>query len=473
MGASMSRGAWKECAGLIEQLSHQIARGQVHAAEQFVDIASREAATGSGNRLRSKNPEEELAAHLGVSKAEIRRRLSVAEGLRDRLDEYGESLGAKLPLVADVFMNGNMSLLAATTMVREISKAETIASATEGVDADATREGMEAALVGANRTGGCPLVSTVAKNWLNRLNTNNVTATDELKRQFQGLHLLGRKYGLNHGEFYFDDEQWAVIAAGSTFEANPRVKTTTGTDASTSGGAKGTTDEAGNAITPNATTSGSTGSCLDVNGDVHEVPEVLKDSRTRAQKLADGLVRSVRAGLESKKLPVNGGLRPQVMVAIDLETLQGRVAADEKYLSHSAQLGPVDPGMIRKIACDAQILPVVLNGEGRVLDVGEPQRLFTQEQRKILYTRDLGCTAPGCTVPADGCEAHHVKEWSQGGPTTIDNGALVCHYHHQLVHETDWRINVSSGVPYWVPPKAVDPNQIPLRNHYFRHGLTP
>ncbi|APF41411.1 hypothetical protein BHE16_10920 [Neomicrococcus aestuarii] len=453
MGASMSRGAWKECAGLIEQLSHQIARGQVRAAEQFVDVAAREAAAGSGNRLRSKSPEEELAAHLGVSKAEIRRRLSVAEGLRDRLDEYGESLGAKLPLVADVFMNGNMSLLAASTMVREISKAETIASATEGVDADATREGMEAALVGANRTGGCPLVSTVAKNWLNRLNTNNVTATDELKRQFQGLHLLGRKYGLNHGEFYFDDEQWAVIAAGSTFEANPRVKTTA------------TTISDANEVE-------AAGSCLDVDGDVREVPVVLKDSRTRAQKLADGLVRSVRAGLESKKLPVNGGLRPQVMVAIDLETLQGRVAADEKYLSHSAQLGPVDPGMIRKIACDAQILPVVLNGEGRVLDVGEPQRLFTQEQRKILYTRDLGCTAPGCTVPADGCEAHHVKEWSQGGPTTIDNGALVCHYHHQLVHETDWRINVSSGVPYWVPPKAVDPNQIPLRNHYFRHGLT-
>ncbi|MBB5513365.1 hypothetical protein HD598_002052 [Neomicrococcus aestuarii] len=442
---------------MIEQLSHQIARGQVRAAEAFVDAATREAATGSGNRLRSKNPEEELAAHLGVSKAEIRRRLSVAEGLRDRLDEYGESLGAKLPLVADVFMNGNMSLLAASTMVREISKAETIASATEGVDADATREGMEAALVGANRTGGCPLVSTVAKNWLNRLNTNNVTATDELKRQFQGLHLLGRKYGLNHGEFYFDDEQWAVIAAGSTFEANPRVKTTASTDASTS----------------DANEVEAAGSCLDANGDVHEVPVVLKDSRTRAQKLADGLVRSVRAGLESKKLPVNGGLRPQVMVAIDLETLQGRVAADEKYLSHSAQLGPVDPSMIRKIACDAQILPVVLNGEGRVLDVGEPQRLFTQEQRKILYARDLGCTAPGCTVPADGCEAHHVKEWSQGGPTTIDNGALVCHYHHQLVHETDWRINISSGVPYWVPPKAVDPNQIPLRNHYFRHGLTP
>ncbi|GAB2889170.1 hypothetical protein GCM10027027_00140 [Neomicrococcus lactis] len=378
------------------------------------------------------------------------------------MDGYGESVGSRLPLVADVFMNGDMSLLAASTMVREINKAATVADGVEGVDVEATREGMEAALVGAHKTGGCPLVNTVAKNWLNRLNTPDMKPTEEIKRQFQGLHWLGRKYGLNHGEFYLDDEQWATLMAGSSFEANPRIKSNF--------------DSEGAVVDPDSDSlagadrdaEGASDACF--RGD-EDVPEDLKDRRTRPQKLADGLVRSVKVALESAKLPLNGGLRPQVMVAIDLDTLQGRLAAEGTFLSHSAQLGPVDPGMIRQLACNAQLLPVMLNGEGKVLDVGEPKRLFTTQQRRILYARDLGCTAPGCTVPADGCDAHHVLEWSKGGPTTIDNGALVCHHHHQLVHESDWIINIAQGVPYWIPPKSVDPEQKPLRNQHFRHGL--
>jgi hypothetical protein len=182
-------------------------------------------------------------------------------------------------------------------------------------------------------------------------------------------------------------------------------------------------------------------------------------------------MRTIQAGLSTNKLPQNGGLRPQVMVTIDAETLQGRIASHKTFQSHSAQVGPIDPGLIRRIASNADLLPLVLNGQGTVLDVGAPQRLFTTEQRKILYARDLGCSAPGCTVPADGCEAHHVQEWSKDGPTTIENGVLVCHFHHKLVHDTPWKIDTSRGVPYWIPPKAVDPNQKPRRNYHFHPEL--
>jgi hypothetical protein len=410
-----------------------------------------------------------------VSKSEIHRRVSVAEALLvSQVSEDGEQAGPRFPGVADIFVAGDVSVQAASTMVKELGKAGKIAAATSGVDASRTRESMEAALVSANQSGGSPLVSTVAKNWLNRLNTKDVEATPELKNQFQGLHLLGRKYGLNHGEFYLDDEQWASVVAGTSFEANPRTKSHDGSSHTEGTTVDGTGQNgaffARNAILNTAGTPVTEAGAMDCHGNEVWAPVELKDTRTRAQKLADGLVRTINRGLESNKLPWNGGMRPQVMVAIDLDTLQGRLAAESTFLSHSAQLGPVDPGMIRQLACNAELLPMVLNGEGRVLDVGAPQRLFTQEQRKILYARDLGCTAPGCTVPADGCEAHHVQEWSRGGPTTIDNGALVCHYHHKLVHETEWRIDITNGVPYWIPPKSVDIHQTPIRNPYFHFG---
>jgi hypothetical protein len=273
---------------------------------------------------------------------------------------------------------------------------------------------------------------------------------------------MGKKYGLNHGVFYLDDEQWATVLAGSTFEANPRIKNDSG----------GRSGDGLQGVFVNGTgheviESGG----LTADGQEVPAPDSLVDKRTRPQKLADGLCRTLRLGLASNKLPVNGGYRPQVMVTIDHKTLTGQLSSNSTFASHSAQVGPIDPGIIRRLACDANILPVVLDGAGRVLDVGEPQRLFTSEQRKILYARDRGCTAPGCEVPADGCEAHHVKEWSKGGPTTIDNGALVCHYHHKLVHDTEWSIDIRQGVPYWIPPKSVDIHQVPIRNPFFHMGL--
>ncbi|APF41066.1 hypothetical protein BHE16_08725 [Neomicrococcus aestuarii] len=451
--ARLSEDKWADFAEAVEAMSRFLTRFQVHSAAAFVRAARDAQASGQGTRLRAKTPEERLADRLGVTKSEIRRRVALADALQGGVDEDGTPLEPKYPVVAELFNQGGTSLSVASTMVRELDKVSVLIEATPELDSPSVKQEMEAALVHAQHHGGAPLVSTVSKNWLNRLNTKNLQPTPELARQFQGLHLIGRKYGLNHGEFFLDDEQWATVVAGSSFEANPRIKTaSSGQDTIAGACSDQLFDDT---------------ACGSVHQQDDSVVKELKDTRTRPQKLADGLVRTIQAGLSTNKLPWNGGLRPQVMVSIDSETLQGRIASQKTFQSHSAQVGPIDPGLIRRIACNADLLPIVLNGEGRVLDVGAPQRLFTAEQRKVLYARDLGCTAPGCTVPAHGCEAHHVQEWSKGGPTTIENGALVCHYHHKLVHDTPWLIDMSRGVPHWIPPKAVDPEQKPRRNFHF------
>ena len=90
---------------------------------------------------------------------------------------------------------------------------------------------------------------------------------------------------------------------------------------------------------------------------------------------------------------------------------------------------------LRRLACDAEIIPTVLNGKGRVIDVGRRSRRVSEALRCVLIARDGGCVWPGCDAPPSRCDAHHVKHWADGGPTNADNLALLCHRHHILLHE--------------------------------------
>ena len=94
---------------------------------------------------------------------------------------------------------------------------------------------------------------------------------------------------------------------------------------------------------------------------------------------------------------------------------------------------PLSAGELRRICCDAEIVPVVLGSASEVLDVGRAQRLVTPGLRAALIARDGGCAFPGCDAPPSRCEAHHVQPWYLGGPTALWNLALLCHSHHPIV----------------------------------------
>ena len=130
--------------------------------------------------------------------------------------------------------------------------------------------------------------------------------------------------------------------------------------------------------------------------------------------------------------------------------------------------GPVTPATIRKIACDADIIPVVLGSEGRILDIGRASRVFPPHIRKAIMARDQGCAFPDCTIPAPWCEAHHITYWSRGGTTSTGNGVLLCSHHHHLIHKEHWTIEVTNEIPWFKPPPELDPHRKPRRNHYFR-----
>lgn len=139
-------------------------------------------------------------------------------------------------------------------------------------------------------------------------------------------------------------------------------------------------------------------------------------------------------------------------------------------ISRASYAGEIDPAVIRAWACDADLIPVVLGGEGQVLDLGRTRRLFPSRLRRAITARDGGCAAPGCTIPAPWCEAHHIEHWEHGGPTSVDNGVLLCSHHHHAVHAEAWTISMRNGVPWFVPAAYRDPRRRPRRNTVWRGG---
>ncbi|WP_341350918.1 DUF222 domain-containing protein [Nocardioides convexus] len=82
---------------------------------------------------------------------------------------------------------------------------------------------------------------------------------------------------------------------------------------------------------------------------------------------------------------------------------EGRTGADARLSAQS----------VRRLACDAEILPAVLGSESQVLDVGRAQRLVTPAIWSALLVRDRHCAFPG----APGCLSPATRTTSSTGPT--------------------------------------------------------
>jgi Domain of unknown function (DUF222) len=175
--------------------------------------------------------------------------------------------------------------------------------------------------------------------------------------------------------------------------------------------------------------------------------DVEVDLRTGAQCDADALVELAQRALASGELPTEGGERPQVVVTVSLPVLQGRIGAASLALG-----GPINADVARRIACDAEIIPVVLGSRGEPLDVGRATRTVPAAIRRAVVVRDRGCAFPGCSVPARWCEIHHVVHWADNGPTSVGNCVVLCGRHHRLIHHFDWRIEMATGIPEFHPP---------------------
>ena len=97
-------------------------------------------------------------------------------------------------------------------------------------------------------------------------------------------------------------------------------------------------------------------------------------------------------------------------------------------------------GTIRRLVCNAVFTPVVVDNLGVPLDMGLAKRLYKPNQKKAIMIRDGGCGNPGCDLPWEWCEIHHVEHWEHAGPTDLVNGLPACSFHHDLWHSDGWSV---------------------------------
>ncbi|KHK99339.1 hypothetical protein LK09_03415, partial [Microbacterium mangrovi] len=132
---------------------------------------------------------------------------------------------------------------------------------------------------------------------------------------------------------------------------------------------------------------------------------------------------------------------------------------------------PVDAGTARRMAADAEIIPLVLGSKSEILDYGRSRRLFSKAQRIALVERDGGCA--NCAAPPGMCEVHHLTWWSAGGATDLDDGILLCTSCHHMVHTEGWDIRIDHTGVWFIPPAHIDPTRTPRPGGRRRHDYQP
>jgi hypothetical protein len=189
-----------------------------------------------------------------------------------------------------------------------------------------------------------------------------------------------------------------------------------------------------------------------------------REGWTYPQRLGHGLIELVEH-LPVDELPQHGVAAPSVVVTMTLDQLHG--AAGVATLDTGTMM---TAGQARRWVCNTKLIPTVLGGASQILDLGMGHRLYDRHQRIALAVRDAGCVFPSCERPPKLCEAHHIVSRSRGGPTDINNGCLLCPYHHHLIHRGEWQVVMSAdGIPEIIPPARIDPDRKPLRHERLQH----
>ena len=168
-------------------------------------------------------------------------------------------------------------------------------------------------------------------------------------------------------------------------------------------------------------------------------PPARDDTRTPGQRRHDALLELARRPAGSS---VNGaGPRPHLIIRASVDTLAGTAEAPAGELEWG---GAVPAETVRRFACDSALTRIIGKGELDA-EVTRAVRTTPPATRRAVAERDRGCVAEGCGRPPQWTDAHHVKHWTQGGPTTMSNLILLCRPHHRMVHEGNWGLRRSNN----------------------------
>lgn len=195
-----------------------------------------------------------------------------------------------------------------------------------------------------------------------------------------------------------------------------------------------------------------------VDAEADEAPDqCVPDPRTIDQKRHDAFASILFAAAGAAETPTLGGAAPTLIVTTTEQDLAEPNGV--AFVESAAGPVPVPASFARHVGCHGTIHRLTLAANGAIKALRVEDRVFNHWQRKAIGARDGGCVIPGCTVPAAWCEVHHVIDWVKGGPTSVDNGVLLCWHHHHGIETSGWEIRMVDGMPQVRPPGWVDPQR--------------
>jgi hypothetical protein len=408
----------------FEAVGRLASAGQVHAAGE-VGMRSR-TELGDEGLSRSQNftsPVKLISNVTGASTRESKARLELGRKLRGAVLLGGSEGPAPYPLVTQALDEGVLNAGAASAIVRQCSEL-----ADRGCSADVVACA-EQTLV--DQTISCRLTadqtSQAAIHLREVLDPDGAEPRDEVLQMQRSLTIAQAPDGMVRGKFALPPEQGGVWIASIQAMLSPRV----------------------------------TGPRF-LDEDERVAQMVTADTRTQPQKNADTITELIARATRADDMPRINGATATVNVHISVEDLEaGRGVGWIDGLEE-----PVPASTVAQLRCHSPITATVFGDRGEVLYHGKTKRLFTPAQNRALAARDGGCVWPSCDRPPSFCETHHADEWVSDdhppGRTDIDNGVLLCHFHHSHLHKSAWKLTMQSGVPHLIPPRWIDTEQTPI-----------
>lgn len=383
-------------------------------AEQIAESEQRGLHTEAGARSMPVWLREMLNIHAGDAKS----RVVVARAVTDRTEPGGLPQAPSLPATAGVFRAREMSLAHAKVIVDGIAALPPWTSAERRAEAEELLA--EEAKVLSPRE-----LEVLARRIRYLLDQDGALREEQNQIERRELHLTTGRDGMTVLKGRLDRETGAKLRAALEPLAGPRAQDT---------------------------------------GE--------RDVRSAGKRNADAFAELLETSLGSDALPRSGGQRPHMAVTINVDQLRGTAddAAAARFGGTIDTTGqPITADNARRIACDAEILPVLLDGESRPLDVGRAQRSAPPHLRAALLARDGSCAFPGCDHPPGTAQAHHIRHWADGGHTALTNLVMLCAHHHTVMHAQHWDIELHQGRPVFTPPAWVDPARTPRPGNRAHH----
>lgn len=417
--ASLADDDLMDVSRLIAEIRRRVdAVASIAAAELKRRSAPELGHNGLAAKTGARTPERLVQRLTGVTKKEAGELIRVGEITATPTVDSPADLPSWLSAVGAAVRSGSLSVAAADAIRSGLG------APCEGVPAEALARAA-ASLVVLAATVTVEQLAIHARSLRDDLDEAGIASRAERLREKRFLHLTLLPDGMTRISGLLDPESAAIVTAAYDGATSPRR-----------GGPRFVDAEA-----------------------VAAAEKLEADPRTVEQIAVDAFVDLIRVGAAVDPDHVLPGRRPEVVVHVTLPDLDRRAGRGRLEGQPSA----VPVSAVERHICDTGIVPILFDGTRQAVDIGRTHRLFTRRQRIALAARDRGCAFTGCDRPPSWTEAHHLKPWSHGGGTSIDNGILLCRHHHLLVHDHGWGIRRVDGRWEFDPPPAVA--RLPIARH--------